>query len=146
MTDPGNISPENRPVQGYDAVTMAAQFFDSNGLLDFARKHPESEYRLWLLTRPEDADLRQLSEKRTRSFERMPMYDKIRAAGCIAAGAALDVVVVMADVGLGAKVVMGGLFTSIFYNNAKSAIKDIPDSRRVALQQRALHESVFGVE
>ena len=138
--------PEDTPMRGDDAAAMAAQFFASDGLLDFANKHPESEYRLWLLTRPEDADLRHLSEKRTRSFERAPMYDKIRAAGCIAAGAALDVVVVMADVGLGAKIVMGGLFTSIFYTNAKGALNDIPDSRRIASQQRALHESVFGVE
>ena len=129
-----------------DEATMAAQFMNSSGLIDFAHTYPESEYRLWLLTRPENADLQKLSEQRTRGFERLPLFDKVQAAGAIAMGTAIDTVVVFAEAGLAAKLVIAGVNTSIFYNIAKDAIRNIPSSRTVAAMQRQLHESVFGVE
>ncbi len=146
MITPDGEVPGNAVPFVEDAFEMARQFDASNGLIDFAQKHPESEYRLWLLTRPEGSDLRQLSEKRTRSFERAPLLDKVQAAGSIAMGLAIDTVVLFADAGIAAKVVIAGVNTCIFYNNAKGALRSVPESKAEALRQRALHESFFGVE
>ena len=49
-------------------------------VVDWMEANPSMEYRLWLMSRPEDADLRRQAEKRLRSAERVPIYTKLQVA------------------------------------------------------------------
>ena len=146
MITPSGEVPGNEEAFSPDLFELYDEFKRSRNLIDFASKNPEGEYKLWLMTRPEDADLRQLSEDLTRRSEKRPLREKIISASSFVIAGAVSVGWLISDTTWQEKVFLGAFTTLPLVSEGITARRNAPLYELKAQKQRAIHNKMFDVE
>ncbi len=138
------------PEEDLSAPAVFQSYFEGTGakgqgIFEWAQENPQSEYRLWLMTRGDQVDLQKEAERRLKISQKLPRAVKFQVA--------LGSVMTIGITGLSAELAFVErdpaalimLFgTLLFGSLTKQHIKELPGAYESAAREREFYNSVFG--